>query len=122
VEGESSQPKEPLLSNSANYKPLPFQGTVPNNAAHVNLTIHTTATNSLFSITMPEVYYLNWMSLKLYVAPVPHLDFAVKLGTMRSPCQTIHLLDLTGAVTVEVFLCTSRMISHFVLFPLVLLV
>ena len=63
---------------------------------------HITATNSLFSITMPEVYSLNWTSLKLYIALVPqtlhvlsNLGFVVILETMRSPCQTIHLLDLT---------------------------
>jgi len=93
------------------------------------LTVHTTATNSVFSITMPEVYSLNRMSLMLYVALVPqtsyvlsNLGFVVKLETMRSPCQNIRPLDLTGAVTMEVFLCTSRMASHFLLLPLVLLV
>ena len=35
-----------------------------------------------------------------------NLGFVVKLETVRSPCQTIHQLDLTGAVTVEVFLCS----------------
>ena len=48
MEGESSQPKQPLLSNSANYKSLPFQGTVPNNAAHVNSTHHSNKLSILY--------------------------------------------------------------------------